>query len=86
MTSEEISKLATWKLLGKTDCIGCRHLYLVRNFANSGFVYGVRCDCSRNPGLIHNKVLVSSPNNFPNAQELQGMRCEKYVPTGPEYE
>ena len=81
MTNEEAVKLATWKLLGKTDCVGCRHLYLIRKFA-----YEIRCDCFRNEKLLNGQVLVSATNAFPDIQELKGMRCEKYTPTRPEYE
>lgn len=86
MTNEEAVKLTTWKLLGKTDCVGCRHLYLVRDFATEGFVYEVRCGCSRNERLLDGQVLVSATNAFPDIQELKGMRCERYTPTRPEYE
>lgn len=86
MTDEEVVKLATWKLLGKADCVGCRYLYLKRNFATDGFVYEVKCDCSRNKRLLNGRVLVSATNAFPDIQELKGMRCERYTPTRPEYE
>ena len=85
MTNEEAVKLTTWKLLGKTDCVGCCHLYLVRNF-KAGFVYEVRCGCSRNEKLLDGQVLVSATNAFPDIQELKDMRCERYIPTRPEYE
>lgn len=85
MTNEEAVKLATWKLLGKTDCVGCRHLYLVRNF-ETGFIYQAKCDCFRNINLIHKKILVNSTRDLPNIRELKDMRCERYTPTRPEYE
>jgi hypothetical protein len=85
MTNEEAVKLATWKLLGKTDCVGCRRLYLVRNF-NTRFDYEVKCDCSRNEKLLNGQVLVNTTNVLPDIQELKGMRCERYTPTRPEYE